>query len=133
MLAHVLVRPCALVATVQSACVSTLGTLPPILGRLSRVIGPAPQAKTAKKIWSEVELLTRIQSCPNVARLDSVYEDESAVFIVLELCLGGDLENLVEVLPCHFGRTQIPLPADRLATVRDPACACPKSACLCTL
>lgn len=65
---------------------------------LPKVRGRLTPAKTAKKIWQEVELLSRVQSCGNVARLQSVFEDDDRVYIVLELCQGGDLEQLLEVL-----------------------------------
>jgi serine/threonine protein kinase len=64
---------------------------------LPKVRGRLTPAKTAKKIWQEVELLSRVQSCGNVARLQSVFEDDERVYIVLELCQGGDLEQLLEV------------------------------------
>lgn len=71
---------------------------------LPKVRGRLTPAKTAKKIWQEVELLSRVQSCGNVARLQSVFEDDERVYIVLELCQGGDLEQLLEVrLPEMFG------------------------------
>jgi calcium-dependent protein kinase len=63
---------------------------------LPKVRGRLTPAKTAKKIWQEVELLSRVQSCGNVARLQSVFEDDERVYIVLELCQGGDLEQLLE-------------------------------------
>ena len=70
---------------------------------LPKVRGRLTPAKTAKKIWQEVELLSRVQSCGNVARLQSVFEDDERVYIVLELCQGGDLEQLLEVrLPGTF-------------------------------
>lgn len=70
---------------------------------LPKVRGRLTPAKTAKKIWQEVELLSRVQPCGNVARLQSVFEDDERVFIVLELCQGGDLEQLLEVrLPGMF-------------------------------
>jgi serine/threonine protein kinase len=76
---------------------------------LPKVRGRLTPAKTAKKIWQEVELLSRVQSCGNVARLQSVFEDDERVFIVLELCQGGDLEQLLEVrLPGMFCTPRIP-------------------------
>jgi serine/threonine protein kinase len=75
---------------------------------LPKVRGRLTPAKTAKKIWQEVELLSRVQSCGNVARLQSVFEDDERVYIVLELCQGGDLEQLLEVrLPGNFGPPRV--------------------------
>lgn len=67
---------------------------------LPKVRGRLTPAKTAKKIWQEVELLTRVQTCANVARLQTVFEDDLRVYIVLELCQGGDLETLLDVRCC---------------------------------
>ncbi len=67
---------------------------------LPKVRGRLTPAKTARKIWQEVELLTRVQTCANVARLQTVFEDDARVYIVLELCQGGDLETLLDVRRC---------------------------------
>lgn len=75
---------------------------------LPKVRGRLTPAKTAKKIWQEVELLSRVQSCGNVARLQSVFEDDERVYIVLELCQGGDLEQLLEVrVFWHFSISEV--------------------------
>lgn len=52
--------------------------------------------KLARKILTEVELLSRVQECSNVVRLHEVYEDAQHVFIIMENCKGGDLETLLE-------------------------------------
>lgn len=52
---------------------------------------------TAKKIWAEVNILSRLSASDNVAKLHAVYEDATHVYLVQELCQGGDLEALVSV------------------------------------
>lgn len=53
--------------------------------------------RAAKKIWAEVNILSRVQQCSNVARLHAVYEDDTNVYIVQEVCRGGDLDALLAV------------------------------------
>lgn len=50
-----------------------------------------------KKIRKEVELMGSIQDCVNVIGLHGVYEDDAQVYLVMELCSGGDLERVLEV------------------------------------
>ena len=57
----------------------------------------AAQEKTMKKIRKEVELMGSIQDCGNVIGLHGVYEDDAQVYLVMELCSGGDLERVLEV------------------------------------
>ena len=58
------------------------------------------QEKTMKKIRKEVELMGSIQDCGNVVGLHGVYEDDVQVYVVMELCSGGDLERVLEVSCC---------------------------------
>lgn len=53
--------------------------------------------RAAKKIWAEVNILSRVQQCSNVARLHAVYEDDTNVYIVQEVCHGGDLDAVLAV------------------------------------
>lgn len=53
-----------------------------------------------KKIRKEVELMGSIQDCGNVVGLHGVYEDDVQVYVVMELCSGGDLERVLEVSCC---------------------------------
>lgn len=55
------------------------------------------QEKTMKKIRKEVDIMGTIQECSNVIGLHGVYEDDAQVYIVMELCNGGDLERVLEV------------------------------------
>ena len=57
-----------------------------------------------KKIRKEIELMGSIQECGNVIRLHGVYEDDAQVYVVMELCSGGDLERVLEVCQ-HFVKT----------------------------
>lgn len=50
-----------------------------------------------KKIRKEVDLMGTIQECCNVIGLHGVYEDDEKVYVVMELCSGGDLERVLEV------------------------------------
>ena len=50
-----------------------------------------------KKIRKEVDLMGTIQECSNVIGLHGVYEDDAQVYVVMELCSGGDLERVLEV------------------------------------
>lgn len=50
-----------------------------------------------KKIRKEIELMGSIQDNGNVIRLHGVYEDDAQVYLVMELCSGGDLERVLEV------------------------------------
>ena len=55
-----------------------------------------------KKIRKEVDIMGTIQDCSNVIGLHGVYEDDVQVYIVMELCNGGDLERVLEVSCCFF-------------------------------
>lgn len=50
-----------------------------------------------KKIRKEVDIMGTIQDCSNVVGLHGVYEDDDQVYVVMELCNGGDLERVLEV------------------------------------
>ena len=53
-----------------------------------------------KKIRKEVDIMGTIQECSNVIGLHGVYEDDYQVYVVMELCNGGDLERVLEVSRC---------------------------------
>ena len=61
-----------------------------------------------KKIRKEIELMGSLQECGNVVRLHGVYEDDAQVYVVMELCSGGDLERVLEVRQ-HFLQALCPL------------------------
>ncbi|KAK9842514.1 hypothetical protein WJX81_003789 [Elliptochloris bilobata] len=48
------------------------------------------------RIREEVDTLQRLQTRPETIRLRGVYEDADNVYIVTEMCMGGDLEQLLE-------------------------------------
>ena len=50
-----------------------------------------------KKIRKEVDIMGTIQDCSNVIGLHGVYEDDAQVYVVMQLCNGGDLERVLEV------------------------------------
>ena len=41
--------------------------------------------------------IRRLQNSGNAVELKGVYEDSNSVYIVMEECLGGDLEQLMDV------------------------------------
>lgn len=61
-----------------------------------------------KKIRKEIELMGSLHECGNVVRLHGVYEDDAQVYVVMELCSGGDLERVLEVGQ-HFLQALCPL------------------------
>jgi serine/threonine protein kinase len=46
---------------------------------------------------AQVALLQDCQDCPYVVRLEGAYEDERSVYLVQELCWGGDVRALLQV------------------------------------
>ena len=42
--------------------------------------------------------MARMQSCPNVVQLLTAFEDQDCLYIVTDLCRGGDLERVLQVL-----------------------------------
>lgn len=44
----------------------------------------------------EIEIMTRLSGHPNVVDLKAVYEEEDYVHLLMELCAGGELFNLLE-------------------------------------
>lgn len=48
-----------------------------------------------KAIRREIKVLKMLRSCLNVAKLEEVYEDETCVHIIQELCTGGELAHSV--------------------------------------
>ncbi|CAI7771747.1 unnamed protein product [Closterium sp. NIES-53] len=56
-----------------------------------RGLSPAAEADLQR----EITLLIILQGHPNMLRLDSLYEDAKAVYILSELCDGGDLFGLL--------------------------------------
>lgn len=53
--------------------------------------------KTLAKVQREAKLLSRVQECSGAARFLGKFEDQDFAYMVLELCQGGDLEQLLEV------------------------------------
>lgn len=49
-----------------------------------------------QSIRLEIEIMTRLSGHPNVVALNAVFEDEHYVHLVMELCAGGELFNLLE-------------------------------------
>ncbi|BDA51499.1 probable CDPK-related protein kinase [Coccomyxa sp. Obi] len=50
-----------------------------------------PDDVVISRIHDEVDILRTLQSCPETVRLVDVIEDGQQVYIVMELCEGGDL------------------------------------------
>lgn len=49
-----------------------------------------------QSIRLEIEIMTRLSGHSNVVALNAVFEDEHYVHLVMELCAGGELFNLLE-------------------------------------
>ena len=53
---------------------------------------------------AQVSVLRELQGCPSVVRLHGVYEDESYAYLIMELCGGGTLGDVLDArgaLPEH--------------------------------
>lgn len=48
-----------------------------------------------EEVQSEISLMRRLSGHPYIVEARGVYEDEGAVHVVMELCNGGDLFNLL--------------------------------------
>jgi calcium-dependent protein kinase len=76
-------------ATAQEfACKSISKSLP-------GVSDPQKQAEHLESIKREVFVLKQLRSCLNVAKLEEVFETDTHVHIVQELCKGGELEHSI--------------------------------------
>jgi calcium-dependent protein kinase len=64
---------------------------------MPKVRGKLTKQKTLRKVKKEIDLLSRVQECNNVVSLVDVYQDDTHVYVVMELCHGGDLERVLEV------------------------------------
>jgi hypothetical protein len=64
---------------------------------LPKIRGKLTKERTLAKIHKEASILSRLQESPNVIQLLGLYEHESEVLVVTELCKGGDLQKLFEV------------------------------------
>lgn len=53
------------------------------------------QLEHIANIKREISVMKELSSCLNVAKLEDVFEDETHVHIVQELCLGGELEHSI--------------------------------------
>lgn len=42
-----------------------------------------------------MQVLTKLKGSLNIVKLEDVYEDEESVFIVMELCKGGELWHAI--------------------------------------
>eukprot|EP00884_Botryococcus_braunii_P017194 jgi/Botrbrau1/4158/Bobra.0192s0026.1 len=57
----------------------------------------APLDRVLQRIREEVDFLEHVQERPEALQLLGVYEDEQSVYVVTELCKGGDLDALLKV------------------------------------
>jgi len=48
------------------------------------------------KLLNEIQLLGSVQSCPNVVRFHEVMEDDDRMYLVMDVCTGGTLQDLLE-------------------------------------
>lgn len=56
---------------------------------------PERQQEHLASIKREIFVMKELSSCLNVAKLEEVFEDNTHVHIVQELCLGGELEHSI--------------------------------------
>eukprot|EP01026_Neomeris_dumetosa_P037729 TRINITY_DN305_c0_g1_i1.p1 TRINITY_DN305_c0_g1~~TRINITY_DN305_c0_g1_i1.p1 ORF type:complete len:432 (-),score=32.64 TRINITY_DN305_c0_g1_i1:725-1936(-) len=56
------------------------------------------------KVRNEVENFLAAQGCPSVARLHGCFEDDTNAYLVMEMCRGGDLKDLLDVHGCFSER-----------------------------
>ncbi|RDX78631.1 hypothetical protein CR513_41060, partial [Mucuna pruriens] len=47
-------------------------------------------------VWREVQIMQHLSENPNVVRIHETYEDASSVYLIMELCEGGDLFDKIE-------------------------------------
>lgn len=52
----------------------------------------------------EIEHWKLLKNCPQVVKMEGVYEDDDYLYIVQELCTGGDIQHLLRVRSqfCHL-------------------------------
>lgn len=62
-------------------------------------VSPLHQERHLRTIEREVAVLRALRSTLNVVHLDSVYEDEDNVYIIMELCTGGELWHRIGLKP----------------------------------
>lgn len=62
--------------------------------------GAQSRETTLSRLVKEVAVMQELQGCPSMVRLLACYEDDQEVQVVMELCGGGDLQQLSEVSEC---------------------------------
>ena len=75
---------------------------------LPKIRGKLTKERTLAKIHKEASILSRLQDCSNVVQLLGLYEQESEVLVVTEVCKGGDLQRLFEVGACWHAAPRVP-------------------------
>ncbi|KAJ4849450.1 hypothetical protein Tsubulata_013948, partial [Turnera subulata] len=55
-----------------------------------------PTSDAAKRIRFEIQTMHRLQGHPNIVGIREVYQDDDFVHLVMELCAGGDLFDLIQ-------------------------------------
>lgn len=63
---------------------------------LAKIRGKLTREKTCEKLRKEIKLLTACQESRNVVQFLGAFEDDSHVYLVTEICNGGNLEDLLE-------------------------------------
>lgn len=63
-------------------------------------------------MYEQVEALLLLRGTLNVAALEAVYENESSVYIVMELCRGGDIIKAMKSNPSN----------ERMVRFKPPPC-----------
>lgn len=69
-------------------------------------IGLIVDEEKAKALRDEIGIMCQLDH-PNIVRLEEVYENESEIFLIQELCLGGDLfDRLEEQSNFHYSESK---------------------------
>lgn len=63
---------------------------------LSKTRHRVDPARVMWKLQNEIQLLGSVQSCPNVVRFHEVMEDDDRMYLVMDVCQGGTLQDLVD-------------------------------------
>lgn len=69
-------------------------------------IGLIKDAESLQKLRNEISIMCQVDH-PNIVRLEEVYQSESELFLVQELCPGGDLFDRLDAMPdYHYSENQ---------------------------
>lgn len=73
----------------------------------AKVISRVPRSRILADIRQEAAAMERVKGCSGVAQLVDCREDTQYVYLLTELCKGGDLRRYVEVRLGQGATTQL--------------------------